>query len=120
MPDRREGEPDRRERNGAWSDPRLWVSICGLLLVIVMALLGYISAQLRDINKSVAETNAQLQSTRDAMLVATTQQGGEIKSIERRLTTAENQIETQRAAYNFNFTTRLAQIEARLGIKAKE
>lgn len=112
--DRREGEADRRHSDNAsaWRDPRTWLAFAAILVAIGTTLLGYIASQLSTINASVKVTH-------DIVLRETTRQAAEIKALEERLAKAENAIDTQNKAYNFNFTTRLAGVEAALRIKQK-
>lgn len=102
---------DRRE--SAWSDPRLWVSVGAVALTIVLAVLGYIAALLSSISASV-------QTTRDAVIVVTTRQEKDSEALRERLVKVEAAVSTQEKAYNFNFTTRLAKVEAVLGIKSEK
>lgn len=100
--------PDRRE--SAWQDPRTWVSVLGILLTIALAILGFIASQLASINQSV-------QSTRDAVLIVTTRQEADNKSLTERVQKLENAMVAQEKGFNFNFTTRLAGVEAQLKVK---
>lgn len=114
--DRRSETPGRREsdrQQSPWNDPRLWVAVCGIMLTIVLALLGFISSQLAQINASVKATN-------DAVLIVTTKQEADNKSIEDRVKKLEDAVTTQQQAYNYNFTTRLAGVEAAVKINRKE
>jgi hypothetical protein len=110
--ERRSETPGRRESDAksAWNDPRFWLSVLSFMMIIVLALLGYISSQL-------AAVNAYVKATNDAVLIVTTKQAADAKSIEDRVSKLENAVTTQQQAYNFNFTTRLANVEARAGIK---
>lgn len=107
--------PDRRE--SVWSDPRLWVSVCSILLTLVLALVTFLVAKLSAFDTS-------LQSTRDLVLIVQTRQDAERaastakdQALEARLARVESMLATQQQAYNFNFSTRLAGVEAKLGIK---
>ncbi len=112
--DRRSDNLGRRESDHSpWRDPKLWVSVLGVVLVIVLALLGYISTQLAQINASVKSTN-------DAVLIVTTKQASEQKSLEDRVAKLESAITTQQQAYNFNFTSRLAGVEAALKMNRQD
>jgi hypothetical protein len=102
--------PDRRE--SAWRDPRTWLAFAALLIAVGTTLLGFIASQLTAINQSV-------KTTHDIVLTVTTRQAAEIKALEERLAKAESAIDTQNKAYNFNFTTRLAGVEAALKLKQK-
>jgi hypothetical protein len=113
--ERRSETPGRRESDSkpsAWNDPRFWLSVLGIILTIVLTLLAYITNQL-------AAINAYQKSTNDAVLIVTTKQAADNKSIEERVSKLENAVTTQQQAYNFNFTTRLAVVEAKAGVKPK-
>jgi hypothetical protein len=115
--ERRSGS-DRRSESALrapspWVDPRLWLTAMGLLLTVALAVLGYIAAQLQSINTSV-------QATRDMVLQVTSRQTAEIAAMEDRIKNLESAMVTQTQAYNFNFTTRLAAVEAKAGIKQRE
>lgn len=105
--ERHNNTPGRRENRSPWNDPRTWVGICALMLTILSALLGFISTQLAQINASIKSTN-------DAVLIVTTKQTGDNKSLEDRVAKLENAVTTQQQAYNFNFASRLAGVEAAL------
>jgi hypothetical protein len=115
VPDRREGEADRRhpETVSAWRDPRLWLTFSGLLLTVGMALLGFIASMLISISAAVKTTN-------DLVLTETTRQAAEIKALEERVAKTEADIGSQTRAFNFHFTTRLARLEAAVGVKSQE
>jgi hypothetical protein len=69
------------EKASAWTDPRLWVSICSILLTITICLFTYISSQL------------------SSLLVATTKTDGRVVAIEKRADDLESwrrQIEKDR------------------------
>jgi len=114
--ERRSETPGRRDSDAkttAWSDPRFWLSVLGVILTIVLTLLAYITNQL-------AAINAYQKSTNDAVLIVTTKQAADNKSMEERVSKLENAMTAQLQAYNFNFTTRLAVVEAKAGVKQKE
>lgn len=113
--ERRSGDAGRRESDAkasAWNDPRFWLSVLGIILTIVLTLLAYITNQL-------AAINAYQKSTNDAVLIVTTKQAADNKSLEDRVAKLENATTIQQSAYNFNFTTRLAVVEAKAGVKPK-
>lgn len=113
--DRRSETPGRRDSDAprtAWNDPRFWLSVLSFMMIIVLALLGYISSQL-------AAVNAYVKATNDAVLIVTTKQAADAKSIEDRVSKLENAVTVQQQAYNFNFTGRLAVVEARAGLKPR-
>lgn len=97
-------------RDSVWNDPRLWVSICGVLLTLVLFTVGFVAAQLSSIKDSV-------QSSRDAITVVTTRQATENEALRDRVSKLENFMTIQQQAYNYNVTTRLAVVEAKNGIK---
>lgn len=106
--ERRSGQ-DRRQPS-AWANPMLYVGIMGLIITIGMGILGYIAAQLQSIQATVA-------GTRDTVLTVTARQAEELNSLRDRVAKLENFQSTQTQAYNFNFTTRLAVVEAKAGVK---
>lgn len=118
--DRRSGH-DRRQNSDSteshrlnlWANPQLWLSVMGLLLTIGMAVLGYIASQLSTIQASV-------QTTRDLVLQSTAKQTAEITELRGRIEKLENDMDTQTKAYNYNITTRLAVVEAKIGVSRKE
>ena len=112
--------PDRRGRDSPWSDPILWVTVCGILLTIFIAILSFIWAQLASINAALEGARTEQRLTRDAVLVVTTRQEADSRSIDDRVKKLENAMDTQSKAYNFNFTTRLAAIEAKIGFKQQQ
>lgn len=118
--ERRSESPGRRESDhkpSPWVDPRLWASVLGLFLTIVMGLLSYISSQLASVNADVKAMNAYVKATNDAVLVVTTKQAADDEALRERVAKLESAVATQQQAYNFNFTTRLAVVESRAGIK---
>lgn len=98
--------PDRREPSG-FRDPRYWLAFAGLLMSVGMtvglAILSGIYSKLSTI-----------ESGQQALLVSTTRQGESIEALRGRVAVAENAIEAQKTAFNLNFTTRLAELKARL------
>src|SRR5688572_19740161 len=79
--ERRSEPPGRRDSDApksAWNDPRFWLSVLGIILTIVLTLLAYITNQL-------AAINAYQKSTNDAVLIVTTKQAADAKSIEERV-----------------------------------
>lgn len=103
--DERRSGTDRRSHSG-WSDPKTWVSIVAVLLSIVIALSGYLAATLSTIKDNV-----------QTIVVSTAKQEEKMKAVEDRVKKLEDFESTQREAYNFNFTTRLAVVEAKTGVK---
>lgn len=101
--------PDRRE--SAWQDPRTWVSILGVMLMLLLTTLGYIVSVLTSINTSVQQTGT-------AVTIVTTKQEMDSKSFSDRIVKLENAVTTQQQAYNYNMTTRLANVEAKLSVKS--
>lgn len=99
---------DRREYN-AWADPKLWVSVIGVLLVIFGALLGFILSQLTTIS-----------SVQQTMLVANTETKGEVRALGGRVEKVENDIQTINKAFVYNLSYRLAYLEAKTGVKAPQ
>jgi hypothetical protein len=109
---------DRRE--SVWNDPKLWVSVCGLLLTLVLTAFTFLNSKLSSIDSS-------LQSTRDLVLVVQTRQESEratadakTAAIIERLSKVETAVDTQQRAYNFHFSNRLAAVEAKNGIKPQK
>lgn len=103
-------EEERRsgvERRGSgWNDPRTYIAILGIILAICTTILGYIASQLQDIRTSV-----------QIVLTDTNRQDERLKALQDRVGKLESDMNTQMKAYNFNFSTRLAKVEAKAGIK---
>ncbi len=107
-----------RDRRSAWTDPHFWVSI------FIQALIGLVAAttmvvttrrDISDLSKEIAELHGQV-TTLQALVTITTEQKGKMEALTERVTKLESFQGTQEQAYNFNFTTRLAKVEARTGI----
>jgi hypothetical protein len=109
--DRRTGH--ERRHLSPWQNPQIYISFAALMLTLVLTVLGVIASQLNTISNS-------LQSTRDIMLTVTTRQTTEIQNLGERVKSLENAMETQSKAYNFNFSTRLAVVEAKAGVRPRK
>jgi hypothetical protein len=117
--------PDRRETSKLESYKFL-VALVSLLLVIGGGFWS-IASRFGEWSREQAETRAQLvaisadvRSTRDLILTTQTKQTADIAALTERMSKVENAMSTQQQAYNFNFTTRLAAIEAKTGIKSSK
>jgi BMFP domain-containing protein YqiC len=115
--DRREEDHNRSHESSKWANPSLWVSVCGLLLTITLATFGFIASKLSTIDASIQSTRDEVQSTRTAVVAVTTRQERDNGALEARIENLENAINVQQNAFNFNFTTRLATAEAKVGIR---
>lgn len=121
--DRREA--DRREPVG-WEKWKTIVAFASLLLAIIGGF-WTIAQREGDRAREMIEMRAKLDaissgvaSTHDLILTTTTKQTAQIEALTERTKNLENAMETQTKAYNFQFTTRLAVVEARAGVKQKE
>lgn len=111
-----------RDRRSAWTDPHFWVPIAIQALISFAAIVTIVTNTRSDIisvKEKIAELRGQV-TTLQSLVTITTEQKGKLDAIEERLKKMENFRDTQEQAYNFNFTTRLAKVEARSGITSKK
>jgi hypothetical protein len=115
--DRRSGD-DRRaspqeqaaKSPSAWSDPRTWVSICGILLTICMAIGGFLMAKLSSIE-------AAMQALLISTTVTTTQHNERISQLQADNAKLHAQIDKMMAdqtAYNFDLSKQMTIVNERL------
>lgn len=112
--ERRNGPDDRRERMPSWLTPPFILTLV-VQLVTVVTIVVSTRADAANTREKVAELKGQV-TTLQSLVQVTTEQRGDIKALNDRMAKAENAIETQTKAYNFNFSTRLAVVEAKSGI----
>lgn len=117
--DRRNGLPDRRERESAkpsaWSDPRTWMTLCGLLLSVCVIIGSFISKQLSDLH-------ADLQKLNDTQIRTFTEQGKDIGYLKDFQKATRDDLRDQNA-YNLNmsrFGTEIVTILRQRGIQAPD
>lgn len=115
--DRRSGPNDRREIP-QWLTPPFLLQLI-VQFVAVVAIIVSTRADAANSREKIAELRGQVTSLQSLVQV-TTEQKGDITALKDRMTKAENAIDTQIKAYNYDFTTRLARIEAKNGILTKE
>jgi Tfp pilus assembly protein PilO len=111
--------PRGTDRRSAWTDPRFVVPIViqfFMMLVAVVTMAVTMRLTVSGLAEKIAELKGQV-TTLQSLVTTTTEQKGKIEAITDRVSKLENFQETQTKAYNFNFTTRLAAVEARAGIK---
>lgn len=110
------------DRRSAWSDPHFWVPIiiqAVMALVTLTTIVVTTRLSISGINEKIAELRGQV-TTLQNLVQVTTEQKGDIQAIKDRVGKLENFESTQREAYNLNFTTRLARVEASAGIPPAE
>lgn len=116
--------PDRRSSD--WREPKFWVAVGSLCVVLIGGFWtiasreGEKSRQLAEMNQSLAAISADVRNTRDLVLTNTTKTTADMAAMSERVGKLETAMTAQQQAYNFNFTSRLAAVEARVGIKSKE
>ncbi len=104
-PDRRYYPPQPRETN--------WPAVFATLVTLLICLLGYATTILSDIKAEVRKTSDQ--QIRDSTAYST-----ERDEIKRRITTAENKIDTVVMAFQYNVNGRLSYLESKTGFKASK
>lgn len=112
--------PERRQQSKL-ETYKFLIALASLLVVIGGGFWS-LASRFGEWSREQAETRAQLiaisadvRSTRDLILTTQTKQTAEIAALTERVDKSEKMLATQQA-YNFNFTTRLANTEARVGI----
>jgi hypothetical protein len=107
------------DRRSAWTDPHFWVPIAIQALISFAAIVTIIANTRSDITtltRTIDELKGQV-STLQSLATVTTEQRGDIKALDARVGKLENFESTQTQAYNFNFSTRLAGVEAKVGVR---
>ena len=109
-----QGEDERTGRSRRSSDALL--KFLAILLTVVITigttLIGYIASQLQDL-RIVG------QATRDTVLTTSARQDERMNSLDVRLTKLELAVSAQERTSNLDFSTRLARVEAKVGINAR-
>lgn len=107
------------DRRSAWTDPHFWIPI-GIQALISFAAIVTIVANTRSDITGLKETIAELRgqvTMLQSLVTVTTEQKSDLKALDARVGKLENFESTQTQAYNYNFTTRLAGVEAEVGIQ---
>lgn len=107
------------DRRSAWTDPHFWIPICIQALISFAAIVTIVANTRSDIT-SLKETIAELRgqvTMLQSLVTVTTEQKGDLKALDARVGKLESFESTQTQAYNYNFTTRLAGVEAKVGIQ---
>jgi septal ring factor EnvC (AmiA/AmiB activator) len=134
--ERREGTGDRRTRTFDFTFEHFkWVSgvLIALMGIYVLSerraaasdlTTAYLDKKVNEITIRVDERFKETQSSIESLqeevkgvYIANSTVQGEVKALGERVSKAENALSVQQQAYNFNFTSRLAAVEARLGLK---
>lgn len=106
------------DRRSAWTDPHFWMPIiinAVASLIAIVTIVNNTHSDIVSLKEKIAELRGQV-STLQSLATTTTEQKGKMEALTDRVVKLENFKDTQEQAYNFNFTTRLAGAEARLGI----
>jgi|GEM_PF-3055905 len=109
------------DRRSAWTDPHFWMPLVIQAIISLVAIVTIVANTRSDVS-SLKETIAELRgqvTALQSLVTITTEQKGKMEALEGRVTKLENFQETQEKAYNINFTTRLARVEARQGVSTK-
>jgi len=110
------------DRRSAWTDPHFWMPLVIQAVISLIAIVTIVNKTGNDITilkEKVDELKGQV-TTLQTLATSTIETKGDIKALTDRVGKLENAQETQEKAYNINFTTRLARVEARQGISAKQ
>lgn len=113
----REGRgPDGRS---AWTDPHFWMPLIIQAVISLIAIVTIVNKTGNDIDNlkgKVDELKGQV-TTLQSLAVSTIETKGDIKAIKDRVDKLEIFQSAQTLTFNFNFSTRLAKVEARSGIQ---
>lgn len=107
------------DRRSAWTDPHFWVPIVIQAIISFAAIVTIVAntrSDLVSLKSKIDELKGQV-ATLQSLATVTTEQKGDIKALDARVGKLENFESTQTQAYNYNFTTRLAGVEAKVGIQ---
>lgn len=85
-------------------------------LVAIVTIVNNTHSDIVGLKEKIAELRGQV-TTLQSLATITTEQKGDIKALNDRVGKLEGFQATQEQAYNFNFTTRLARVEAKAGIQ---
>lgn len=107
------------DRRSAWTDPHFWIPIAIQALISFAAIVTIVANTRSDIvslKSTIDELKGQV-TTLQSFATASIEQKGDIKALDARVGRLEGFQTTQTEAYNFNFSTRLARVEAKAGIQ---
>lgn len=110
------------DRRSAWTDPHFWMPLiiqAVISLIAIVTIINQTGADIRVLKEKVDELKGQV-TTLQSLASATIETKGRIEALTDRVVKLENFKDTQELAYNFNFTTRLAHAESKLGIPTPE
>jgi len=108
----RRAEPAPPKSPSPWSDPRLWVSITGVLLTICLTIGGFIASKLSSIDSAMQHLLVSQTET-------TTRQTEQIATLQRQQAEQKAQSDKDRAdqtAYNYDLMKQLTQIKTAMSI----
>lgn len=111
--------PRGADRRSAWNDPRFFAPMLFTLLSTVVSITVIISSgrsEIANVREQISELRGQVAALQ-SLASTTTQQKTEIEEMKQEIAELKTQMTTQQQAYNFNFSTRLATVEAKCGIK---
>jgi septal ring factor EnvC (AmiA/AmiB activator) len=112
--DRRESAPPVAVKPpSAWADPRTWISICGILLTICLAIGGFIASKLSSIDSAMQHLLVSQTET-------TTRQTEQINQLREKQAEFQGKLDktiADQTAYNYDLMKQLTAIKTEMSIR---